>query len=380
METNQRRNRALWWATGSLLLVALICLCLWLFYFQFHESTNDAYANGNLIPLNSAISGSVVAFYTDETDLVEQGQLLVELDSTQYHIVYVEELAALAATVLDVLKLQDMVLVAQANKESKRIAFEKTKYDYENRLALLPSQAISNETFIHARDDLSMAESQYKEAEYALQVARDAVGDSLIQHHPLIEEQRAKVRRAYYNLMHCSIYAPATGYVAKRAVDVGLWVTPSTDLLAIIPVDYVWVDANFKETQLKYMRIGQEATIWFDLYGRGIKYKGRVVGIASGSGSVFSIIPPQNATGNWIKIVQRLPVRISLDPEQVKKYPTRLGISAEVNVDISKRDLPILAEAPHCKSVGCTRVFEVSFEEVDQLMDEMIQKQLLAKP
>lgn len=368
------RSRLLWLFTALLVLAAVVWLCLWFFYLRYYESTDDAYANGNMVNVNSAINGSVIAFYADDTDLVDEGQLLVRLDSTEYQVSYDLELAKLASIVLQVRQYHHTVLVNTANVENKRVVLERARYDYENRQKLVGSKAISNEDFIHARDSLRSAELDLKQAEAQYEVAKDARGDMPIAEHPLIEEQKGKVRKAYYNLIHCNVYAPATGYIAQRAVEVGQWVTPITNLLAIIPQNYVWVDANFKETQLTYMRIGQPATVWFDLYGSRVKYEGNVLGIASGTGSVFSIIPPQNATGNWIKIVQRLPVRISLDPKQLQEYPTRLGISAEVDVNITDQDLPRLAIIPSKKPIATTDVFNLDFSAVDQKMEEVIKR------
>ncbi len=362
------RSRNMWLFTGFLVLAGLVWLLIWFFYLQYYEFTDDAYANGSMININSAISGSAVAFYADNTDLVEEGQLLVQLDPTYYQIIFDKELAALAAIVLEVRQLYSNVQSAQANVEVKRAMLSKAKFDYDNRSLLVSSKAVSIEDFTHSKDDLTVAENGLKQAEYQLKVAIDAAGNTSPEMHPKIEQQKGNVRQAYYNLQHCEVYSPATGYVAQRAVEVGQWVTPAAPLMAVIPVDYVWVDANYKETQLTYMRVGQPAEVWFDLYGSKVKYKGKVLGIASGTGSIFSLIPPQNATGNWIKIVQRLPVRISLDPEVAEKYPTRLGISAEVYVDISNQDLPMLAQAPSGKVVAKTDVYNIHLDRVESMI------------
>ncbi len=373
---NHKRTKAMWTFTAILIVAGLIWFCLWFFYFRYYESTDDAYANGNLIYINAPIGGAVVAFYADDTDLVQEGQLLVQLDPTEHQAVYEKELAHLASIVLDVKQLYDEVKVALANVKIQKIEVLRTRYDYKHRLTLQGTGAVSEEDFVHSRDAFRSAKAALKQAKSALKVARDAAGKTRIKNHPLIEQQKGTCREAYYNLKHCSVLAPATGYIAQRTVDVGQWVTPTTNMMAIIPTDYVWVDANFKETQLTYMRVGQKATVELDIYGSKAQYDGTVLGIASGTGSVFSIIPPQNATGNWIKIVQRLPVRISLNPEVVKKYPARLGLSATVWVDISNQDLPMLAPAPSRKAVGTTDVYNIHLEEVDTIMDTLINDML----
>jgi len=370
------RNTRLKWFTASLFTAALVWLAAWLFYFQYHESTDDAYANGSMININTAIPGSVVAYFADDTDLVKEGQRLVLLDPTDYEIAYERSLAELAGEVLQVRNLYDQVSVNRANVEAKKVELSRTKFDYDNRREVVDTGAVSLEDFIHSRDNFFAAECALKQAEFELQAAIDLMGPTSIERHPRIEQQKARVREAYYNLKHCTVLSPATGYVAQRSVDVGERANPTTALMAVIPADYVWVDANFKETQLTYMRVGQPARVTFDMYGSKVEFEGKVLGIASGTGSVFSLIPPQNATGNWIKIVQRLPVRISLDPEMVKQYPIRVGISAEVSVDIADQTGPRLVQVTSQVPVNVTSVFDIHLDEVNKKIDEIIAQNL----
>lgn len=376
LETNHNAHRILWWFTFGILIIGIAWALVYFLYFQFHESTDDAYVNGNMIQIHSAIPGSIVAFYADDTDLVLEGQLLVELDKTDYLLKYEKSLAELASTTLQVRQIYDNVIAARAVVESKTVALSRARYDYENRSQLVETEAIAKEDYIHSRDDLATAKTAFKQADAQLQAALAAAGNTEIEHHPLLDQAKSNVRQAYYQLKHCSVYAPYTGYVAQRTIDVGQWITPQSPLMAVIPTDYLWVDANFKETQLTYMRVGQPVSVWFDLYGSKVKYNGKVLGIAMGSGSVFSLIPPQNATGNWIKIVQRLPVRISLDPETLKNYPARLGISAEVDVDITNQELPMLTNKPASRPVATTRVFDIHLSEVDKVIDDIIHSNL----
>jgi membrane fusion protein (multidrug efflux system) len=369
---HNHHNRAILWLTAAILFIALICLLLWLLYFRFHESTDDAYVNGNMINVTTVIAGTPIAFYADDTDLVKEGQLLVRLDPTAYQIAFDKEVSILASTVLQVRQLYNRVDEYKANVGNRLTIARKALYDYRNRKELVGSKAVSDEEFIHARDDLMSAKLALKEAKAQLQVAIDAAGPTPLEKHPQIEAQKSAVRQAFYNLKHCDILAPTTGYVAQRSVEVGQWVTASTFLMAIIPTDYIWIDANFKETQLADMRIGQPASITIDLYGSRVKFHGKVLGIASGTGSVFSIIPPQNATGNWIKIVQRLPVRISVDKEQLEKYPLRLGLSADVNVDISDTSGPMLAQITSKKPIATTEVFDLDLATIDAEMDAIV--------
>lgn len=374
-----KRNSLLIKLTIGIIFIGMAWFLYWMLYLKYYEYTDDAYASGNMININPSISGSVIDFYVDDTDFVVEGQLLVRLDPTLLEITYQKELSTLASVVLDVKQLYDHIEVAKAIRQSKRIARDKAKYDFENRSRLIGAKAVSNEDFTHARDNLQIAEAELKQAEAQLNEVIDAVGNTPLKEHPLINKQKEIVRTAYYNLEHCSIYAPASGYVAQRVVEVGQWVTAMSNLMAIIPTDHVWVEANFKETQLTYMRIGQPADIWFDFYGSHVKFTGKVVGIASGTGSIFSIIPPQNATGNWIKIVQRLPVRIGIDAQQMRKYPIRLGISAEVNVDISDQNLPMLASKAPQKSIAKTSIYNINFNKADELIDQIIKENTTKK-
>lgn len=372
--TNKRRSKLLWYFTLVLIVIALGWFLLWYFYLEYRVTTDDAYANGNQIDINAVINGSVIAFYADNTDLVVEGQLLAQLDTIYYQTIYDKALASLAAQAMQIKQLYDDAQANQANVNIYKSSLSKAKFDYENRSLLVGSKAISNEDFIHSRDALTIAENELQKAESQLKASLDLLGEDPLEMHPLLEEKKAELREAFYQLKHCNIYAPTTGYIAQRAVNVGQSVSRTTHLMSIIPANYVWVDANFKETQLTYMRVGQPATVWFDMYGSSVQFKGKVLGIASGTGSIFSLIPPQNATGNWIKIVQRVPVRISLDPEVVHKYPIRLGVSAEVEVDITDQDLPMLTQVPSSKTVAVTDVFNINLDEVNQAIQQVMEK------
>lgn len=372
-ENRNKKNQYLGIFTLILLLLGVLWFCLWFFYFRFYETTDDAYVNGSMVSINAVVPGSVTAFYADNTDLVLEGQLLVTLDEEEYRLKYEKELANLATVVSQVKQLHATVEVNKRNVLVKKAMMLKANYDFDNRALLVDSKAISDQDFIHSRDDLTVAQLELELAERQLEQSLDAIENTTIENHSLVHQQIAAVRLAYFYLQHCSIYAPMTGFVAQRTIDVGERVSQNSPIMTIIPSDYVWVDANFKETELTHVRIGQPATVWFDIYGSGVKFEGKVLGIASGTGSVFSIIPPQNATGNWIKIVQRLPVRIGLDPKQIQQYPLRLGLSSTVKVNVTNTDLPMLATTPPSKPVATTKIFKLDFSELDNKINEIIQ-------
>lgn len=366
------KSFTLWLFTLFCVVALIIWGCLWYFSFRFYESTDDAYANGHLVTINSLISGSIISYYVENTDFVEKGQLLVQLDPINYAIKYEETLANLAEAVLQVRQLYNKVELAKVTVENRKEELKKIEYDFNNREKLVASKAISNEDFIHAQNNLLVAGLALQEAILQQQIAADAAGNTPLELHPLIEKNKALIKQAYYNLAHTSVYAPISGIIAQCNVDVGKSVSTSTPLLAIVPVSPVWVDANFKETQLTSLRIGQPATVWFDLYGSAVEYEGKVAGIPAGTGSIFSLIPPQNATGNWIKIVQRLPVRIAVESANLKKYPFRLGISAHVEVDISNTNLPFVNSKTVKEAAESTDIYQISYEKVDEQIAQII--------
>lgn len=372
IKSQAKRNRVLFGLIALLLLAGIGWFLLWLFYLQFYEFTDDAYVNGNRVNLRSVIAGTPIAFYADETDLVLEGQLLVSLDPTAHQVAFDKQMAQLAETVLRVREIYDNVPVNQAKVENQRVRVSKARYDYDNRHQLVGTSAISEEDYTHSQDDLKLAESTLKEMEAQLKAAESLKGPTTLENHPMIQAQKEAVRDAFYYLAHCSIYSPCKGYVGKRAVEIGQWVTPTTSLMAIIPLEGMWVDANYKETQLTNMRMGQPAEVTFDVFGSGVKFKGKVIGIGFGTGSVFSLIPPQNATGNWIKIVQRVPVRIGIEADDVQKYPLRLGLSASVYVDLNNQDLPWQSLNPVNKVVAATDVFALKFERLEEKMKEIV--------
>jgi membrane fusion protein (multidrug efflux system) len=368
---NGKRNGFLWGLTLFFLAAALGWFLFWFFYLRYHETTDDAYANGYTITVTPVVEGMPIAFFADDTDFVAEGQLVVLLDSTDKRIQYEEELKTLATYAMQVKQLEISVKEQKAALDRAKAVLENARYDYENRRNLVGFQAVSQEDFIHSKNAAVTAEADLQHAQEQLALAQAALGNTELAAHPLIEAQKEKVRQAYYRLKHCAIFAPVSGHVAQRSVELGKWADVNQPLMAIIPQEGMWVDANFKETQLKFMRIGQPAAVRFDLYGR-VDFHGKVIGIASGTGSVFSAIPPQNATGNWIKIVQRLPVRIELDPEQLKTYPLRLGLSAYVDVNISDTDLPVLTSEIRKKPVLSTPVMTLDFSDLEAKMNQII--------
>ena len=373
---NNGRTRAVIYTLMIFALCAIAAYLIWFELFKGHETTDDAYVGGNMVYLTSRQEGTVISFFADDTDLVEQGQLLVSLDPTDYMMLFEQRKAALQLAARQVSGLFQDVRKSEADLLLKKALLGRAAVDYNNRVGLVDSEAIPREDFEHAQAALEEAKAAVGYSEHQLEGAKAALGVSPLYQHPLINKARADAIEAYLSLARCSIFAPTRGFVAKRSVQVGQSIKPSTPLLAILPLDSVWVDANFKETQLSRIRIGQKVDLTADIYGSDVVYHGNVVGIQGGSGSVFSLLPPQNASGNWIKIVQRVPVRISLDPEEVKANPLFLGLSVFTKVYVEDTTGAMLAVKPRCEAVMKTDIYDVSLEAVGALFDEMIASNL----
>lgn len=322
--------------TSVVVLTAAAVFIWWLFWGRFEDFTRDAYVHGNQVRLTPQISGYVSAVYCEETQYVEEGQILVTLDKTDNTIAFNKACADLAETIREVTKLFENVYSSASIVKEREALVQKTQVDFIDREALVSSGAVSNEDYIHSKTALERALASLEESYFNLRKAISLVDNTTVLTHPRVKAASDSVRRAFVNLQRCTIKAPATGLVAQRGVQVGEAVTPSSQLLAIVPLDQIWVDANYKEIHMDKIRIGQQVKMTSDFYGGSVVYYGRVLGIAGGTGAIFSPLPPQNATGNWIKIVQRVPVRISLDSAVLKKYPLRLGLS--MNVTINVRD------------------------------------------
>ncbi|KDB06689.1 secretion protein HlyD family protein [Burkholderia sp. lig30] len=318
-------------------VIAIAAIAYGLYYFlvaRFHESTDDAYVNGNVVQITPQVVGTVVAVKADDTQTVKAGDPLVLLDPADARIALQQTEASLAQTVRQVRGLfvnDDQYRAQVALRQSD---LSKAEDDLRRRLAVAQTGAVSQEEISHARDAVKAAQASLDAAQQQLSSNRALTANTTIATHPNVLAAAAKVRDAYLANARNTLPAPVTGYVAKRSVQVGQRVSPGTPLMSVVPLNGVWVDANFKEVQLNHMRIGQPVELTADIYGTSVVYHGKVVGFSAGTGAAFSLLPAQNATGNWIKVVQRLPVRIELDPGELDKHPLRIGLSMQVDVNI----------------------------------------------
>jgi membrane fusion protein (multidrug efflux system) len=298
------------------------------------------------------------------------------LDAADTQTALDEAKAALAQTVRRVRQLYANSDALRATVKQRRAEWRRAQEDLQRRTGLPDARALAEEDLKHAQSQLETAAAALRVAEQQLAASDALVSRTTVATHPDVKQAAAKLGEAYLAAQRASIVAPVSGYVAKRSVQLGQQVAPGAPLLAIVPLSQVWVDANFKETQLQHVRIGQPVTLTSDLYGGAVTYHGTVIGLGSGTGSAFALLPAQNATGNWIKIVQRLPVRIRLDPQELAARPLRLGLSMQVSIDTHDRSGPVLASAPSLEAALETKAYEHTLADAARLEREIVQANL----
>jgi membrane fusion protein (multidrug efflux system) len=298
-------------------------------------STNDAYVSGDVVQVTSEVNGTVIALHADDTQAVKLGQSLIELDPADATIAMQSAEAGLAQAVRSVNALLAQADQLRAQIQAREADANRAADDAKRRGALIATGAVSREDLAHAQDNSTAQIAALAAARAQLDQTMAQIGTTPVAQHPDVLSAEAKLRNAALALRRTRIVAPIDGQVARRTVQVGQRVESGTPLMAVVPLQDVWIDANFKEVQLQRMRVGQPVKISTDIYGGKVTFHGKVAGLSAGSGSAFALLPAQNATGNWIKIVQRVPVRILLDPAELKTNPLRVGLSTNVDVDVS---------------------------------------------
>jgi membrane fusion protein (multidrug efflux system) len=331
--------------SAVVVLSGLGYLGYWFFDGRYYESTDDAYVNGDVVQVTSEIPGTVIALNVDDTQPVRAGQSLLELDPADARIAEANAEADLARAVRQVRGLFAQGKELRAQIDQREQAERTADDDLKRRGGLIADGAISAEELSHARDAVTTTRANVAAARQQLSQTIAQIDGTTIADHPQVLAAAAAVRNAALALHRTELTSPVSGVIAKRSVQVGQRVAAGSPLLAVVPLDDVWIDANFKEGQLERMRAGQPVTVHTDLYGGGVNYHGHVVGVAAGSGNAFALLPPQNASGNWIKIVQRVPVRILLDPKELEAHPLRVGLSTTVRVDLHDTSGPLMTMA-----------------------------------
>ena len=373
-DSSLKSRRKLWLAivAGGFAAIGAAYGVYWAMVLRYSQSTDDAYVNGNVVQITPQISGTVISIGADDTQFVKAGQPLVRLDQADAKVALDQSEAQLAKTVREVRNLFATSAQLQAAVGVRQTDLNQAQTDFARREQLGKSGAVSGEELQHARDAVKAAENGLLAAQQQLAANRARIDRTTLEDHPEVRNAAAAVRNAYLNYARTVLPAPVSGFVARRNVQLGQRVGPGAPLMAVVPLDQVWVDANFKEPQLAGMRVGQPVILTADLYGNSIRYHGKVAGFGAGTGSAFSLLPAQNATGNWIKIVQRVPVRVALDPRELAANPLQIGLTMKAEVDVRNKDgvrLPQLASNTVAYS---TDVFRSTDESADARVHEII--------
>jgi len=380
-------------ALAVFVLLAAGYAAWWLVVGSRYESTDDAYVHGDLVQVTPQISGTVIAIEAEDTETVASGQIMVRLDPADADIALRQAEARLAQAVRQVRTLYVQNDALEADIQAQRAAvlraqtdLARAQTDLKRRQTLASSGGVSGEELLHAQTAVKAAQSGVAQAQAALATAQAKLATNTaltqgttIAEHPDVRAAAAALRSAWLDRSRTDLPAPVDGMVARRSVQVGQRVAAGTPLMTVVPLSQVWVEANFKEGQLRHMRIGQPATLHADMYGDDVTYHGRIAGLDAGTGSAFALLPAQNASGNWIKVVQRVPVRIALDPEELKAHPLRVGLSMEVEVDLDP-DTAAQAPAPRTEPIWATQAFEAAQDQADALIRKIINDNLSDRP
>lgn len=377
-QRNKKRQRK-----SALILLTLLFIIIgvgwgvyWYLVLRHYESTDNAYVAGNQVQIQSQVSGSVMTVNVDNTDFVTSGTVLVELDPRDAELALDKAKTELANSVRQTRQHMVNSRQLQANIEVKRSELNRLQNDLKRREVLGSSHVIGKEELQHAREAVVSAKAALDMAIEQYNANQAIVLNSSIEKQPAVEQAATQVRNAWLTLQRTKIVSPVDGYVSRRSVQVGSQITPSTPLMAIVPSNGMWIDANFKETQLADMRIGQPAKVITDFYGKDIVFNGTVVGLDMGTGSAFSLLPAQNASGNWIKVVQRLPVRIALNENQLEEHPLRIGLSTEVTVDTLDKNGKVLSKGMRDTPAYHTAALAVDMSPADKIVTEIINNNL----
>ncbi len=345
-EPNGKRRRILLTIAAVFLVVGGAWLVLDILVLSKREKTDDAYVTGNQIRVSSQLAGTVVEVFARNTSRVEAGQLLLRLDDTDARQSLERAAASLAQTVRQVRQQTAQSVQFDSLIASRELELAQAEQNLARREPLLAERAVAGEEVRHARDAVALARAALRQAQQQSSASRALVDHVPLEKNPAVLAARAAYKEAWIQSQRAAIVAPASGFIAQRSVQLGQRIAPGEPLMTIIPLQDVWLEANFKESQLRHLRIGQPATIVTDVYGGDVTFHGKVIGLSAGTGAAFSLLPPQNASGNWIKVAQRVPVKIALDPQELAEHPLRIGLSTTTKVDTHDRGGAVLAADP----------------------------------
>ena len=363
-----RRKRNLTVLTLVFIAIALGFALMYFWVWQHQQSTDDAYVGGHVVQITPQIGGTVHSVAVDDTQAVKTNQLLVKLDDSDMQLAYERAQNDLINAIRQNQQQTAVSSQSRAQVTAQKAQLARLQSDLKRRQALAGTDAISAEELSHARAAVTEAQAALNAAEAQEKAAQAALGQNIpLRQQPAVLSAVSRLKDAWLNLQRTQIHAPMDGQIAKRNVQVGQKVAPGTPMMAVVPLHNLWVDANFKESQLAKMRVGQTATVYADIYGSKVKYQGKVVGLSAGTGAAFSLLPAQNATGNWIKVVQRVPVRIELDAQQLAEHPLRVGLSMSVEVDTENQSGSQMTAVPAPNTA--TQMATVDWQPVEGIIN-----------
>ena len=369
---SQQRKKGLSIFILLLLLISVGSVAYWYFFIKGFEETEDAYVSGNQVMVSAQVAGNISKINVDNMDPVQAGDVLLELDDTNAKLSFEQAKSNLANAVRQISQLNYTVKQLKSAVRANEITLAQAQGNLNRRVQLVKDGAIDKESFQHAKEAVELAKANLTTSQNQLEANQALLLDGPLNEQPQIQSAVSNLKQAWLNLERTKIRSPIKGYVARRNAQVGQAVSVGGALMAVVTTDQMWLDANFKETQLTHMRIGQPVKIHFDLYGKDKTFDGKVVGIEMGTGSAFSLLPTQNATGNWIKVVQRVPVRIQLDPQQLAENPLRIGLSATVKVDVSDSQGETLRDQAPATTLYSTNVLQYDESAVNNLIESII--------
>ena len=369
---SQQRKKGLSIFILLLLLISIGSAAYWYFVIKGFEETEDAYVSGNQVMVSAQVAGNISKINVDNMDPVQAGDVLLELDDTNAKLSFEQAKSNLANAVRQVSQLNYTVKQLKSAVRANEITLAQAQGNLNRRVQLVKDGAIDKESFQHAKEAVELAKANLTTSQNQLEANQALLLDGPLSEQPQIQSAVSNLKQAWLNLERTKIRSPIKGYVARRNAQVGQAVSVGGALMAVVTTDQMWLDANFKETQLTHMRIGQPVEIHFDLYGKDKTFNGKVVGIEMGTGSAFSLLPTQNATGNWIKVVQRVPVRIQLDPQQLAENPLRIGLSATVKVNVSDSKGETLRDQAPATTLYSTNVLQYDESAVNNLIESII--------
>jgi membrane fusion protein, multidrug efflux system len=373
---NGKRRRILLLIAFIFIVIGVLWAVYWVLVLAKREKTDDAYVNGNRVVISAQVPGTVIAVLADDTQLVNAGQVLVKLDPIDAQTALSRAASSLAQTVRQVRQQKATASQFDSEIETRKLELARAQTDLAKREPLVADHAIAGEEVRHARESVQLARAALLQAERQAQSANALIDGTSVETNPTVLQAKDAYRDAWIAAQRNAVVAPVTGYVAERSVQLGQHIQAGEALMTVIPLHSLWVDANFKEVQLRNLRIGQNAEVRSDLYGGSFIFHGHVQGMSAGTGAAFSLLPPQNASGNWIKVVQRVPVRILIDDGDLVKSPLRVGLSATVTVDTTNRAGPVLAMQASDKPVGDTQVYTQDLEKANAEADAVVRRNL----